>query len=460
MGKRQRIGLLATVAFVLALAGALCWFVMGIFEGGKPVAKIEPVPEYLTEETAKQKFYLHLADPERGLRSVKVSVKQGKREIPVFSQSLPFQGLFNRDGARRIDAEFFMDLSKLNLEQGRAELEIQVRDYSRRGGGEGNLTVVVHGMTVDTIPPDLRALSRQHYVNLGGSGLAVYETSPDTRESGIYVNGLFFPGYPAGSGAPEGVRVSYFAVPYDAAPNPHIFLWARDKAGNVSKKALDSRVLRKKFRSDRLNITEGFLNRILPYFSFYAFDPNDTEIDKFLKINRQLREQDEKALSDLGRATGPERLWDQVWVRLRNAETMARFADRRTYLHKGREIDEQVHLGVDLASLVNSPVQAANRGRVVFAGRMGIYGSTVVLDHGQGVSSLYAHLSRIDVQVGHEVGRGQEIGLTGQSGLAGGDHLHFGMMVQGVPVNPLEWWDAHWIQDNVTGKLALIGKSG
>ena len=125
---------------------------------------------------------------------------------------------------------------------------------------------------------------------------------------------------------------------------------------------------------------------------------------------------------------------------------------------KGEKIDEQSHLGIDLASLPNSPVQAANNGRVIFAGRNGIYGLMVVLDHGQGLASIYGHLSTIDVMLDQDVKKGDVIGHTGQTGLASGDHLHFSVMVNGVFVNPIEWWDAHWIKDNITDKLALTKK--
>jgi murein DD-endopeptidase MepM/ murein hydrolase activator NlpD len=112
-----------------------------------------------------------------------------------------------------------------------------------------------------------------------------------------------------------------------------------------------------------------------------------------------------------------------------------------------------VHLGFDLAKVANSPVVAANKGKVLYAGPLGIYGNCVIIDHGMGVQSLYAHLSSIGVQVGQEVAKEQELGRSGQTGLAGGDHLHFTMLVNGQMVNPVEWWDQHWIQDRIIRKL-------
>jgi murein DD-endopeptidase MepM/ murein hydrolase activator NlpD len=96
---------------------------------------------------------------------------------------------------------------------------------------------------------------------------------------------------------------------------------------------------------------------------------------------------------------------------------------------------------------------AANRGKVLFAEELGIYGLCVIIDHGMGVQSLYGHLSSFAVQAGAMVEKDQEIGRSGVTGLAGGDHLHFTMLVNGEMVNPIEWWDAHWIADRILRKL-------
>jgi murein DD-endopeptidase MepM/ murein hydrolase activator NlpD len=104
-------------------------------------------------------------------------------------------------------------------------------------------------------------------------------------------------------------------------------------------------------------------------------------------------------------------------------------------------------------------VPAANDGKVAYADDLGIYGQCVVIDHGLGLQSLYGHLSRIDVKAGDPVHKGQIIGTTGNTGLAGGDHLHFGMVISGEQVNPIEWWDPSWIKNNVTSKLAAAKKS-
>ena len=149
--------------------------------------------------------------------------------------------------------------------------------------------------------------------------------------------------------------------------------------------------------------------------------------------------------------------WKGAFLRLPKSANRARFADHRIYRYNGREVDEQDHLGVDLASVAHSPVPAANEGKIVFAGRIGIYGNTIIIDHGFGIFSMYAHLNRMDVQTGQMVEKGTIMGRTGMSGLAGGDHLHFSMLVHHTFVNPVEWWDPMWIKNNITSKIEAIG---
>jgi murein DD-endopeptidase MepM/ murein hydrolase activator NlpD len=449
---KKIVYLLALIPLVLILV-LLIWFFTIFFEGEKPSIDLQTRPEFLS---GSQKFTFNISDMKRGLKKLKVSINQGGRSIPVFEKQFPYKGLFNRKGVHQYENEIFIDPSALNLAQGRVDLNLNVWDYSRRGGGDGNMTMTPHKMIVDTIPPSLRAISRMHNINWGGSCLVIYQTSSDTQESGIFVNDSFSLGFPIEGESPKGVYLCYYAVPYDSGLTPIIYMWAKDRAGNRSRATFNNHIRKRRFGRDRINITDRFLKRVLPYFSFYALDPDKSDIENYIKINSDLRRENHLTLVKLNEKTSTKRLWEGSWLRLKNAATMARYARQRHYYYKGKKVDEQIHLGIDLASLANSPVQAANHGRVIFADRLGIYGLTVVLDHGQGISSVYGHMSSINVRLDQDVSRGDAIGFTGQTGLTSGDHLHFSIMVNGVLVNPIEWWDSHWIKDNITRKMALL----
>ncbi len=455
MRKGKRVGLFFTVISITVVLCFLVWFLSLIFEGEKPSIEFQPLPKYLS---GRQNFNITVRDMKRGLRVVDVSVNQGERKIGILKKNFPFRDLFNREGVHEFKTQFSIDPAMLNLAQGEVWLEVSVWDYSRRRGGDGNMEVLRHKMVVDTIQPAIRAISRLHYVSRGGTGLVVYQTSSDVTTSGIFVNSLFFPGFPADSKSQNGYHVCYFGIPHNIQSHADIHLWAQDRAGNTSTARFYYRILTKPFRTRRINISDRFLERVLPYFSSYCHDPNATDIEKFCIINRELRQKNAAVFQDLGKNTSHERLWEGSWLRLKDAACMANFADHRIYYYKGHKVDKAVHLGIDLASLANSEVYAANNGRVIYAQPLGIYGLTVVLDHGQGLASTYSHLSSITVKTGQKVSKGDQIGFTGQTGLAGGDHLHFGIMVSGLFVNPTEWWDPHWIQDNIIRKLLLLKK--
>ena len=453
MLKNKKISCSITLIPLLIIFGLFIWLFTVIFEGEKPQIVFNPLPEFLSKS---QIFTLNISDRKRGIKTLKVSYSQGGRDIIIFEKKFPFEGLFNNEGARSFKKELEINPTALHLAQGRVDLTVSVRDYSRRGGGDGNLGIFKHKMTVDTIPPSIRALSRMHNVNLGGSGLVVYRASSDTEESGVYVDNHFFRGFPTGEKIEDGLHLAYFAVPHNSNLDPSIFLWAKDKAENTTKSSFYYHVRKKRFSNTKLNISDKFLNRVLPYFSFYDLSKEKTIIDKYIKINNDLRKEDNNTFYKLMKNTHHSKIWDGTWKRLKNAATMAKYADRRKYYYKGKMIDEQTHLGIDLASLANSPVTASNNGIIIFAERNGIYGLTVMIDHGQGLASLYGHMSSIEATTGQKVKKGDIIGHTGQTGLAGGDHLHFSILVGGVFVNPIEWWDSHWIEDNIYKKLELV----
>jgi murein DD-endopeptidase MepM/ murein hydrolase activator NlpD len=245
--------------------------------------------------------------------------------------------------------------------------------------------------------------------------------------------------------------------------NTPISVFATDAAGNTASVPLDSRAFPKVFRRSRIEVPDAFLQRVVPSilentpdFAKEVADPNDL-VAAFLKINGNLRRKNAETIASYAKQTAPQRLWDGIFQQLGNSQVEAAFADHRTYFHNGKEIDQQVHLGFDLAVTSAVSVVAANNGKVVHAGYLGIYGNCVIIDHGLGVQSLYAHLSSMEVQPGAQVSKGQQIGRSGMTGLAGGDHLHYTMLVNGQPVNAVEWWDTKWMEDRVLRKIREAG---
>jgi murein DD-endopeptidase MepM/ murein hydrolase activator NlpD len=254
-----------------------------------------------------------------------------------------------------------------------------------------------------------------------------------------------------------------FALLYDQDLSTPIGVFASDVAGNVANAPLDYKAFPKAFKRSNIDVGDAFLQRVVPAiladspdFAPEVSDPNDL-VAAFLKINGALRRKNAEEIASFAKESARQMLWRGPFQQLGNSQVEAAFADHRTYFYKGKEIDQQVHLGFDLAVTSSVPVLAANFGKVVHASPLGIYGNCVIIDHGLGVQSLYAHLSSFDVKVGDAVTKGQQIGRSGMTGLAGGDHLHFTMLVNGNAVNAVEWWDQKWMEDRVLRKIREAG---
>lgn len=323
-------------------------------------------------------------------------------------------------------------------------------------------TTVARDLEVRLDPPRVGVLSLHHFVNHGGPEFVVFRVDPADAQGAVRVGTVEYPAYPGeGVGiADPGVRVAFFALGYDQDRDTPIAVVARDVAGNEAAAPLDHRVFPRTFARSRIEVDDRFLSRVVPAI---AQNTPDFEIDTenllkgYLAINNGLRRANDAMLRDLAAKSRPEMQWRDAFAQLGNTSIESRFADYRTYFYNGQEIDRQVHLGFDLASVQRAPVSASNRGIVLFAGYLGIYGNCVVIDHGLGVQTLYAHLSEIGVREGQSVEKGETIGRTGTTGLAGGDHLHFSILINGTPVSPIEMWDPHWMEDRVFRKIREAG---
>jgi hypothetical protein len=339
------------------------------------------------------------------------------------------------------------------LKEGRATVRIMALSDSWGRFFRGGRNEVVLELPVRFVPPQLGVLTSQHYINQGGCDMVLFKVSPGTTESGVQVGTYFFPSFPVKESMPE-TRLCVFACPYNVDPSITARVVARDDAGNETLANFTYRVFPKKFHTDTITLTDDFMNRVVPPILGQTPEMRDegSLLKNYLEINGHLREIDAQRLVELSKHTASTFLWKEPFVRL-PSKTEASFADYRTYTYNGEVVDHQTHLGFDLAGLEHMPVRASNDGIVVFAGFLGIFGNTVVIDHGCGIQSLYGHMSSIAVKEGDRIKREQEIGRSGQTGLAGGDHLHLTMLLDGIPVNPIEWWDPHWIHDRIQAKL-------
>lgn len=449
--KTKLIALLGVL--VIVAAG---WLLIDRMEGEKPQVSLDPD---LSALGASQTVTLHLADRKSGLRRIWMAILKDGQEHVIYQKRFESAGFPDGGLTSEADLPVSIDMAKLGLKDGKALLRLGVWDYSWRKWGKGNQTYIEKEVLIDSQPPTVSLLSHAHNLYQGGAGLVIYRLSEACPSSGVLVGDTFFPGY-SGYSSDAAIHLAFFALNHEQGPGTKIELQARDIAGNLRQSGIPHHINKRKFRKDILNIPDSFLERKMP--EFLADLPDNAgqpPAQQFLQVNNALRQANAEMIYKVTRKGEAKIFWEGSFMRLPNAANRARFADAREYRHKGKVIDHQYHLGIDLASLALSPIPAANAGKVIFAESLGIYGQTVILDHGFGLFSLYGHCSSLAVSVGQAVARGEIIAKTGTTGLAGGDHLHYGMLVGGTYVNPIEWWDAKWIENNITSKLKALPKS-
>ena len=310
---------------------------------------------------------------------------------------------------------------------------------------------------VMTAPPTVSADGVQHYINQGGSEMVTFTPGGAWTEAGVKVGDYTFRSFPL-PGHP-GQYFSLFALSWQLGPDTPMWVYATNPTGAQARSDFWHKVFPKQFHDSTIRLEDMNLDRMVNQIDPDHKIPGDL-VTRFVYINGPMRRLNNKTLSDLRLQSEPKFLWTGAFLPMVDSTVEARFADRRTYTWQGKKVDEQVHLGFDLAKVQHSPIPASNDGKVLWAENLGIYGNCIVIDHGFGLQSIYGHLSEFLVKKGDVVKKGQIIGKTGSTGLAGGDHLHFTMQIDGVQVNSVEWWDPHWVKDRVLSKMGLTLEGG
>jgi murein DD-endopeptidase MepM/ murein hydrolase activator NlpD len=437
---------------IIAAAGAvLAW--LGLHSGPAPKVVIEPGAKIIGRSTP---LTGRLSEPRRGLTAVKVELVQGELVKQIGGASYPAPPAWAPWRTGKTADEIRLTVGKdaiPELKPGSATLRVTASGTGALLRAPTPVTTQVD-LPVQLMPPPLQVLSIRTYVAQGGVEAVVYRVGESAMRDGVRVGARVFPGYALPGGSAQ-ERFALFAVPYDMDDASGVRLIADDGAGNEAQARFIDQFFPKPLRKDKIQLNDAFLEKVTG--EILSQTPELTNkgntLDNYLEINRDLRKKNQAFLEQLAGKSQPAFLWREPFLPMINTAIKAHFAERRSYVYQGREVDQQDHLGLDMASVRAAPVPASNDGVVVFAGYLGIYGNCVVIDHGYGLQTLYGHLSSIDVKADDKVTRGQALGRSGATGLAAGDHLHFAILLQGLPVNPIEWFDSKWLRDRLKLKL-------
>jgi len=387
---------------------------------------------------------IHVHDP-RGIRKAAAFVEQNGTQYRVWEAAQ----------ASRLADNTWNFVAGVNstpqLKEGKAKLIVEAtsNDFMRK------TTRSEREVTVITRPPTVSVDSDQHYLYLGMADMATFNVSGTWTAAGVRVGDQTFRAWPMPGG--KAGFFSLFAFAWNMPANTVPVVYASNETGTDATGPMVFQFPKKeqpKYTEHQLQLNDQFIQKVVN-----ELDPNGTgdPVARFVKINNEMRRANNKTLSDLRFKTADHFLWSQPFTRQSHSASEATFADVRHYIYKGNKIDQQVHLGYDLAVTQHVGVEASNDGQVVYAAPLGIYGNCIVVDHGYGLQTIYGHLSQINVHEGDLVKRGQAMGTSGQTGMAGGDHIHFAMQLDGVQIDPKEWWDTHWIKDHIAKRVDLPG---
>ncbi len=420
--------------------------------------------------------YFVLTSPrfERGMpkitavKSVYSSAKKPIKVILEDNQALgQYQAVFS-DGSRNIVATsgtFDMPMKKSEIivpfpsqiqdseEATKWTLTISVKDKSLWNYLEGNIQTKIIHIVADTKPPSVKVLAKSSTMARGGSALIVFKAT-DNNLNKVYIisGGIKFKATPYKK---KGYFASLIAWPFKKK-SIKIHIVAIDVAGNKTSKKITFPKVYRENKVSWIGVSDRFLDGKI--VDVAKKDPKASKVkgrlNKFKAVNETMRINNEKLIHKYASVLS-NKMFDSWKVKafypLKSAKLVADFGDERHYYYKDKtkEISRSYHVGYDFASTRRAPIISSSRGTVVFADLNGIYGKMPMIDHGFGLYTLYGHCSKMLVEEGEEVEAGQVIAKTGVTGLALGDHLHFGILVQGVEVWPMDWTKQNWITKNI-----------
>ena len=443
--KKSSLGLLFGLLIIIIILAVGYLYLSPAFEQNKPQIKIADKIYW----NLKSKLTVDFED-ESGIKYYKITFKDGKRNIVLNQEVIS-------SNQKNLSIDIVPPKLDMFYKGDKAVLEIEVVDNSKWNFLEGNKALKKVNIILDTKKPVANVLSNSRYIQRGGSAVVVVEVSDDNLED-MYIS---FNGKKKFKLMPYKTKnyfVALVAWPIDIEEFNRVNLVVLDKAKNKRITKVPFYIQKKKIKTDDIELNKNFIKNVSAFVLEQSGEavPNDVG-EIFVYSNTHLRDKNIEQLEKTALNSMKDKVIEEFKIkpfrRLRGSKTVAGYGERRHYFLDGQEINQAWHLGVDWASVKKAPIKTSNSGEVVFKNYLGLYGNSIIIDHGMGLFSLYAHTSTQKVEVGDIVKAKEVIANTGSTGAVFGDHLHFGILIQGVEVNPLEWMDKNWIKVRITNVL-------
>lgn len=351
----------------------------------------------------------------------------------------------------RLSEKVNINLKRWAKSSDEIELQIEVRDISRANFFAGNKKLFVSNVIIDTKRPSVSIISSSYGIQKGGSATVIFRAYDDNlKEVYIEANGRRF-------NPQKFVNEAHYISLIARAVTDENYkaqVIAIDKAGNRAVSDIKFFLKDKVYRTSNIELKDDFLQgKITTILEDEKEEIPNSLVDRFKLVNEALRQKNEDLIVDITSQVDTNFVVNDFSINpfypLKNGKVVASFGDKRNFFYNKEFISTSYHLGLDLASTKEAEIVTDNKSYVAYADYNGIYGNMLVLYHGLGLYTLYGHCTDITVAQGSFAEANSVVAKTGITGLALGDHLHFGVAVQGVEVRPEEWMDKEWIKLNV-----------
>jgi murein DD-endopeptidase MepM/ murein hydrolase activator NlpD len=436
--KGSSFGILFLLALVIGGAGYI--YTATIFERDKP------------EITLEHNGYWNLKTPLKlaindisGLNSYKVIIKTKSNEV-----ELEVENFMQPEASVVLDLKAPRTL--FGMKENELKIIVEATDASKWNFTQGNSVIKEFKLIVDKRRPQVNIVGNSYKISKGGSAVVIFKAADDNlKELYIHTHDKKFIAQPFYK---EGYYISLLAWPVTSS-SFKAFVVAEDFAGNKAKANIPLYIKDKPYRVSKIKLSDKFLKGKIAELAEVFEETYGVEdsIEQFKLINETVRAKNEALIHEITSKVSDEMISDfkmNKMYPLKNAKVVAYFGDHRKYSYKNDKIiSEAYHLGLDLASNAMAKIIPQNGGEVVFADFNGLYGNMPIIHHGLGLYTLYGHCSSITVNESDAINAKAHIANTGKSGYAMGDHLHFGVLVQGIEVRPQEWMDKEWIKLNI-----------
>lgn len=439
-GKSSIAAVVLGFIFLILVGGVAFVFNSSLFEREAPQIVLPKEIEWNLKDPIK----VQAADAS-GLRFVRATLFDGEKSVVLDTKEF-------KTPEKVLDLNLSFPKSGFGANKKVFELTVEAVDGSKWNFFAGNSISVKSVIKVDTKRPEVNIIGSSYKIMKGGVATVIFKAQDEAMKS-LYVETNFGKKFYPTPFYKEGYYITLVAWPTNVESFSASVV-ALDRAGNLTKAHVPYFLQDKKYKTSTIALDDRFLDgKIADLIAEMAPERSSlTKLEKFKFVNEDMRKGNEANILKVT-SNVPTELMSGFYLKpfypLRNGKVVASFGDHRFYEYDKQPTSESYHLGLDLASNAQAQMQTSNDGVVVFARENGIYGNNIIISHGLGVYSLYGHCSSYMVKEGDVVKAGESIAKTGLTGLALGDHLHFGMYVQGVDVRPEEWMDEVWLKESV-----------